>query len=57
MISDDASVSDRAQALFVGKDIAERKDKLEDERAVLIRDRDRIQRRLDKYRNSLAYNF
>lgn len=57
VISDDASVSDRAQALFVGKDIAERKDKLEDERAVLIRDRDRIQRRLDKYRNSLAYNF
>jgi hypothetical protein len=57
VISDDATVSERAQALFVGKDIAERKDKLEDERKLLVKDRDRVKRRLEKYRNSLAYNF
>jgi hypothetical protein len=57
VLGEEASVSERAQALFVGKDIADRKDKLEDDRKLLVRDRNRVQRRLEKYRNSLAYNF
>lgn len=57
IVSEDSSVSERAQALFVGKDIVERRDRLEDERDLLTRDRDRVRRRLENYRNSLAYNF
>ena len=45
------------QALFVGKDISDRKSKLKKERKQLVQDRNRVQRRLEKYRNSLAYNF
>jgi len=50
-------IPERAQALFVGKDISDRKSKLKKERKQLVQDRNRVQRRLEKYRNSLAYNF
>jgi hypothetical protein len=57
VISDDASVQERAQALFAAKDLVERKEQLEDERNALIKSRKRVENKLVKYRNSLAYNF
>lgn len=57
VLGEDASVSERAQALFIGKDISDRKSKLKKERKLLVKDRNRVERRLEKYRNSLAYNF
>lgn len=56
VISDEASIQDRARYLLEAKDLSEQKNQLDDELEELRRQKRVQQRALNRYRTTLAYN-